>query len=130
MCNYTGIYFLEVREDPKTLAVQLNLMEVTYKTDQFVNKLIEYEPNKFVCETWDHNKLIFIDHEANKLEKIIEHPGGQRTRCWGFLKLPEATMLQIPFLMSRDSSGFRLINTKTFRSFTLSSNEIKSNLSG
>jgi hypothetical protein len=52
-----------MRLDDKTLTMQLIQDDLSYETEQFVNRVIEYEHNKFLAASWDNNKFIFIDHE-------------------------------------------------------------------
>ena len=43
-------------------------------TEQFVNKVIEYEPGRYCAAVWDSSQFILIDHEQEKLGKVIPHP--------------------------------------------------------
>ncbi len=63
VCSYTGIHFVKVYNDPKTLTMSLHLSELSFETEQFVNKVIEYDHGHFLAAAWDNNKYIFIDHE-------------------------------------------------------------------
>ena len=63
ICSYTGIHFSKVYNDPNTLTISLHLSDLSYETEQFVNKVIEYDHGYFLAAAWDNNKYIFIDHE-------------------------------------------------------------------
>lgn len=43
--------------------MSLHLNPVAYITEQFVNKVIEYDHGKFLAAVWDSSKYILIDHE-------------------------------------------------------------------
>lgn len=43
--------------------MSLHLNEVCYITEQFVNKVIEFEHGRFLAALWDSNKYMMIDHE-------------------------------------------------------------------
>lgn len=55
MCAYSGVYFVKLQTDQKTLTIMLNLAENNLKLDIFVNKVLEYTPTKFIAATWDNN---------------------------------------------------------------------------
>ena len=74
ICSYTGIHFLKVYNDPKTLTMSLHLSDLSYETEQFVNKVIEYDHGYFLATAWDNNKYIFIDHEQERIETVVVHP--------------------------------------------------------
>ena len=54
--------------------MSMHLNPVSYMTEQFVNKVIEYEPGRYLAAVWDSSKFIMIDHEQEKLGKVIAHP--------------------------------------------------------
>lgn len=62
VCSYTGIHFVKMNYDDKTLQVSLTLRDISYETEQFVNRIIEYEQEKYLAVSWDNNKFIFIDN--------------------------------------------------------------------
>jgi hypothetical protein len=68
ICSYTGVHFLNVRCDPKSFAFSVTLSELSYETEQFVNKVIEYREGQFLAVAWDNNKYIFIDHLKERIE--------------------------------------------------------------
>jgi hypothetical protein len=41
--------------------------DVSYETEQFVNRVLEYESNRFLAVQWDNNKFIFIDHSKEQI---------------------------------------------------------------
>lgn len=43
--------------------MSLHLNPVCYITEQFVNKVIEFERGRFLAAVWDSSKFILIDHE-------------------------------------------------------------------
>lgn len=51
----------------KTLASHLILDDLSYETEQFVNRVLEYAPDKFLAASWDNDKFIFIDHRAEEI---------------------------------------------------------------
>ena len=51
----------------KTLASHLILDDLSYETEQFVNRVLEYAPDKFLAAYWDNDKFIFIDHRAEEI---------------------------------------------------------------
>ena len=98
-----------------------------------MNRVLEYEPGKFLAATWDNTKLIFIDHQNEKLEQTIEHPSSKdqpKTRCWGLLKVPDYHTTANPFIISRDNTGLILVNVRAAKSFKLSDSAISANLFG
>ena len=40
----------------------LVLRDISYETEQFVNRIIEYDKEKYLAVSWDNNKFIFIDN--------------------------------------------------------------------
>ena len=63
VCSYTGVHFIKVYTDVNTLTMSLHLSELSYITEQFVNKIVEFSPGHFLASVWDSNKFIVIDHE-------------------------------------------------------------------
>lgn len=47
---------------------------MSYETEQFVNRVLEYEEDKFIAVAWDNNKYIFIDNKAENITHILAHP--------------------------------------------------------
>ena len=74
VCSYTGVHFVKMQLDDKTLTMQLLLDDLSYETEQFVNRVLEYQPNKFLAVSWDNNKYIFIDHDKESIVNILAHP--------------------------------------------------------
>lgn len=68
ICSYTGVHFLNIKCDPKTVIFSVSLSDLSYETEQFVNKVIEYETGHFLAVAWDNNKYIFIDHTREVIE--------------------------------------------------------------
>ena len=69
-----------------TGSISLHLSQVAYVTEQFVNKVIEYEHGRFLAAVWDSSKYILIDHEQERMGKQIPHPLAKKmahARCWG-----------------------------------------------
>ena len=48
--------------EEKTLKMMIMLQDLSYETEQFVNRIMEYDTNKYMAVSWDNNKFIFIDH--------------------------------------------------------------------
>jgi hypothetical protein len=63
VCSYTGVHFVKIFVDKATGAMSLHLNPICYITEQFVNKVLEYECGRFLAAVWDSNKYILIDHE-------------------------------------------------------------------
>ena len=61
VCSYTGVHFIKMVQ--MSGGVQLELQDLSYETDQFVNRVIEYDIDKFLGVAWENNKFIFIDHQ-------------------------------------------------------------------
>ena len=90
--------------------MSLHLAELSYVTEQFVNKVIEYSPGHFLCSVWDSNKFIVIDHEQERISEVITHPTGTQTRCWGLQKIPGFDLDSVPFVIARDNTGLVIID--------------------
>ena len=69
--------------------MSLELQDVSYETEQFVNRVLEYDEDKFIAVAWDNNKYIFIDNKAENITQILAHPLQDKTnlRCWGLAKV-------------------------------------------
>ena len=74
VCSYTGVHFVKVFQDQMTGMMSLHLSPIAYITEQFVNKVIEYDHGRFLAAVWDSSKYILIDHEQEKMGKNIAHP--------------------------------------------------------
>lgn len=74
VCSYTGVHFVKIFQDQMTGMMSLHLKPCAYITEQFVNKVIEYDHGRFLAAVWDSSKYILIDHEQEKLGKSISHP--------------------------------------------------------
>ena len=63
----------------------MELLDISYETEQFVNRLLEYENEKYIAVSWDNNKFIFIDNIQEKITCIVTHPEVDKLniRCWG-----------------------------------------------
>jgi len=133
VCSYTGIHFVKVECEDKTLRMCVMLQDLSYETEQFVNRILEYAENKFLAVSWDNNKFIFIDHEQEQITSILEHPQHLHkfnVRCWGLVKLPDFDAESNPFIVSRDNTGFVIINVKTLTAHQLQLSPITVNLYG
>lgn len=84
-CSYTGIHFIKIAVNEKALSLRLEIDELSYETEQFVNQVIEYDTNKYLAASWDNNKYIFIDHSLQKIVSVVTHPLPNQfsVRCWG-----------------------------------------------
>lgn len=60
--------------DPNTMTMSLHLSEVSYITEQFVNKIVEFSPGHFLAAVWDSNKFLVINHEQERIDSLILHP--------------------------------------------------------
>ena len=111
--------------------VQLELQDLSYESDQFVNRVIEYDIDKFLGVAWENNKFIFIDHQKEKITDIVPHPKpNQKMRCWGLQKVADFDKVSCPFIIARDNSGLVLVNIKTKKTYFLMSCTIQANLFG
>ena len=101
-------------------------------TEQFVNKVIEYEPGRYCAAVWDSSQFILIDHEQEKLGKVIPHPKANKTqtRCWGLAKMPDYDYQKNPFIMARDNTGILLVDVRNHVAYMFAEAPIKANLFG
>jgi len=99
--------------------MSLHLSELSYITEQFINKIVEYTPGHFLASVWDSNKFISIDHEQERIENVILHPSktNMNTRCWGLMKIPNFDIEDLPFLMARDNTGLVLIDVVNLKAY-------------
>lgn len=113
VCSYTGIHFIKLNKE------QLELMDISYETEQFINRVIEYDTEQYLAVSWDNNKYIFIDNVQERIIRILAHPESSvaSMRCWGLQKVAEFSMAKCPFVLARDNLGFVLINVKTHSAF-------------
>jgi hypothetical protein len=97
-----------------------------------VNRVLEYEQDKFLAVSWDNNKFIFIDHKLEAIVGILAHPMPEKfnIRCWGLAKVADFDINRNPFIMSRDNTGYILINVKTIKAYQLAISPITANLFG
>jgi len=132
VCSYTGVHFIQMKSDDKTLTMQLFLCDLSYETEQFVNRVIEYDNDKFLAVSWDNNKFIFIDHKQENIVNILTHtmPEKFNIRCWGMAKVADFDIVKCPFVMTRDNTGFVLVNVKTIKAYQLALSPISANLFG
>jgi hypothetical protein len=132
VCSYTGVHFIQMKLDEKTLTMQLIQDELSYETEQFVNRVIEYEHNKFLAASWDNNKFIFIDHEQEAIVNILSHPMQDKfnIRCWGLAMVADFHPIQNPWIIARDNTGYVVINVKTVKAYQLAISPISANLFG
>lgn len=65
---------MKILQDQQTGTMSLHLNPVCYITEQFVNKVIEFERGRFLAAVWDSSKFILIDHEQEIMGKSIVHP--------------------------------------------------------
>ena len=131
-CSYTGIHFIKISVNEKTLTLSLEIDELSYETEQFVNQVIEYDTDKYLAASWDNNKYIFIDHRQEKITNVVTHPLPNQfsIRCWGLQKVGHYDSQTNPFIMARDNTGYVLINTRTFKAHMLAQSPITANLFG
>ena len=94
--------------------------------------MIEYEPGRYVAAVWDSSKFIMIDHEQEKMGKVIAHPQAAKTqaRCWGMAKMPGYDYQKMPFVMARDNTGIVLIDVRNRVAYMFAHAPIKANLFG
>lgn len=132
ICSYTGVHFVKIFVDKITGAMSLHLNNVCYITEQFVNKVIEFEHGRFLAALWDSNKFMLIEHEQEKIGKHIAHPLAlkQNYRCWGLAKAPGYDYIKIPFIICRDNSGIILVDVNSCRAYIFAVSPIKQNLFG
>lgn len=112
--------------------MQLILEDLSYETEQFVNRVIEYDQDKFLAVSWDNNKFIFIDHKQEAIVNILTHPMPEKfnIRCWGLAKVADFDMERNPFIMTRDNTGYVLVNVKTSKAYQLAISPVSANLFG
>ena len=131
VCSYTGIHFVNVLVEKVGPSMSLNLHQLIYKTDQFVNRVLEYTPGKFLAASWDNSKFIFIDHETESILTTIEHPvKGVNMRCWGLAKVSDFDIIKCPYVFARDNTGILLINVQSYKVHRFSESPITVNLFG
>jgi len=132
VCSYTGVHFVKIFVDKVTGSMQLELSDVSYITEQFVNKVIEFEPGRFLAALWDSNKYIVIEHEQEKIGSQILHPlaARQNYRCWGMVKVPGYDFVKMPFILCRDNTGLILINVCHQKAYLFAFSPIRQNLFG
>jgi hypothetical protein len=132
VCSYSGVHFIKVYTDPQTLTMSLHLSDTSYITDQFVNKVVEFSPGKFLASVWDSNRFIVIDHEQERIAHQIIHPHREslQTRCWGLVPVPGFDIDSVPFVFARDNTGIVLINVKELKAYIFSNSTISENLYG
>lgn len=132
VCSYTGIHFVKMELEEKTLKMMIMLQDLSYETEQFVNRIIEYSDDKYMAVSWDNNKYIFIDHKQESITSIVNHPAPDKfnVRCWGLQKVVDFDCNKMPWLISRDNCGFVLINVRTYKSYMLYESAITVNLYG
>lgn len=113
-CTYTGVHFIKVHVDKQYSTMSLHLNPLCYITEQFVNKVIEYDHGRFLAAIWDATKYVLIDHEQETMGEMIAHPkqDEQQVRCWGLAKLPDFSLSKLPFIIARDNTGLVLIDIK------------------
>lgn len=132
VCSYTGVHFVKMVLDEKTVQTSLYLQDISYETEQFVNRVIEYDSEKYLAVSWDNNKFIFIDNKMENISNILTHPMQDKTniRCWGLAKVADFDIVKCPFVLSRDNTGYILVNVKTIKSYQLTVSPISANLFG
>ena len=123
---------MDVKCDSKSFAFSVSLSELSYETEQFVNKVIEYREGQFLAVAWDNNKFIFIDHLKERIEQIIMHPkkDNYSVRCWGLELVPDFDIVKCPFAVARDNVGIILIDINQRRAYLLTELPISVNLFG
>ena len=123
---------MKVYQDHTSGMMSLHLNPVSYFSEQFVNKVIEYSTGKFLAAVWDSTKYITIDHEQERMGKHINHPQAAKgqVRCWGIEKVPGFDMLKMPFLIARDNTGIVLVDVKNHLAYQFALAPIKANLFG
>lgn len=121
-----------MKTDEKTLTMQLVLSDLSYETEQFVNRVFEYAENKFIAVSWDNNKFIFIDNAQEAIVGILSHPVPDKfnIRCWGLARVADFDMETNPFIISRDNTGYILIDVKKQKVYLLANSPISANLFG
>jgi len=132
VCSYTGVHFVKIYVDKITGAMSLHLNEVCYITEQFVNKVIEFEHGRFLAALWDSNKYMIIDHEQEKIASTIPHPlaNKQNSRCWGMAKAPGYDYGKLPFIVCRDNTGIVFVDVNHCKAYVFAVAPIKQNLFG
>ena len=62
----------------------------------------------------------------------MTHPFKEKSnvRCWGLQKAVDFEMVSNPFVISRDNTGYVLINVKTMKAYQLLISPISANLFG
>lgn len=51
-------------------------------------------------------------------------------RCWGLAKVADFDMERNPFIMTRDNTGYTLLNVKTSKAYQLAVSPVTANLFG
>ena len=112
--------------------MSLHLSPTAYVTEQFVNKVIEFDHGRFLAAVWDSSKYILIDHEQEKLGKNIMHPmaSSMQARCWGMQKVPGFSFNKMPFILCRDNTGIVLVDVRNCIAYMFAKAVIKANLFG
>lgn len=57
-------------------------------------------------------------------------PNKFNIRCWGLQKVADFDVNRNPFILSRDNTGYVLINVKTVKAYQLAISPISANLYG
>jgi len=132
VCSYTGVHFVKVYHDQTSGMMSLHLNPVSYITEQFVNKVLEFDHGRFLAAVWDSSKYILIDHEQEKLGRNIAHPMAASTqvRCWGMQKVPGFSYARMPFVLCRDNTGLVLVDVRNCVAYMFAAAPIKANLFG
>lgn len=123
---------MKVFQDQMTGMMSLHLSPTAYVTEQFVNKVIEFDHGRFLAAVWDSSKYILIDHEQEKLGKNIMHPMAttMQARCWGMQKVPGFSFSKMPFVLCRDNTGIVLVDVRNCIAYMFAKAPIKANLFG
>ena len=71
--------------DETTMTSVLKLQDISYETEQFVNRVLEFDQEQYLAVSWDNNKFIFIDNRQEQIKSILTHPQKDKSnvRCWG-----------------------------------------------
>ena len=70
VCSYTGVHFVKMVPDDQSLKLQ----DISYETEQFVNRVLEYDKEQYLAASWDNNKFIFVDNKKEQIKSILTHP--------------------------------------------------------
>ena len=81
---YNGLFFgtLSQQLDDEDQLIMI-LSKERYFEGQFVNKVVEYEKDQFICAIWDTKFFEIISRKDKTRIFTISHPNMEPFKCWG-----------------------------------------------